>query len=126
MRNITLPQWEQWLVEEQWQGYRLDEIICDTSKPARSDEWVDLLNQVQALRSLFVLTAGFAGETGEALEHFKKWIRDGVLDKPKAALELGDALAYLTWLTHTLGFSLADLAEMNHAKLTARAKKEMP
>ena len=123
---MNLQQWQAWLCDEQWQGYKLDEIIIDTRKLTRTDEWIDMVNHIQALRSLFVLNVGFGGETGEALEHFKKWVRDGELDNRKAGLELGDALAYLTWLAKTLGYTLEDLAQMNYDKLTARVKKEAP
>lgn len=121
---MRIGEWERWLCEEQWQGYRLDEIIIDTTPLRKGDEWVDELNYRQALRSLFILISGFNGEAGEATEHFKKWIRDGRLDRNAAALELGDVLAYLTWLAHTLGFSLEEIAQRNYDKLVARGKVE--
>lgn len=122
---MNLQEWQRWLCEEQWQDYRLDEILIDADpKGQRAFETVDWMNHAQALRSLFILCAGFNGEGGEAVEHFKKWVRDGKLDRYAAALELGDRLAYLTWLAATLGFTLEDLAEFNKAKLDARGKKE--
>ena len=124
MTGMNLDVWQAWLCQNQWQGYHLDDIIIDTTPLNRGEEFVDAMNYRGGLRSLFILTTGFAGETGEALEHFKKWIRDGKLDKRAAGLELGDALAYLTWLAKTLGFTLEDLAEMNYDKLVARGKKE--
>lgn len=121
---MQLDAYQRWLCEQQWQGYRLDEIMQDTVPLHPRDENVDRLNYIGALRSLFILTNGLAGETGETLEHFKKWIRDGKFDRVKAALELGDILAYLTWLTATLGYTLEDIAGLNHDKLVARGKKE--
>lgn len=120
---MKLADWERWLVDEQWDGYRLDEIIFDTQPQAQGDEFVDLMNYAGALRSLFILVSGLGGEQGEATEHFKKWVRDGKLDKVEAATELGDVLAYLTWLTHALGLTLDDVAKLNYDKLIARGRK---
>jgi NTP pyrophosphatase (non-canonical NTP hydrolase) len=120
---MKINDWERWLVEEQWRGYRLDEIMFDAPQPTGTN-FVDWMNAYQALRSLFILTTGFNGEAGETVEHFKKYIRDGIIDRNKAALELGDRLAYLTWLASTLGFTLEQIAELNYTKLMARGKKE--
>jgi NTP pyrophosphatase (non-canonical NTP hydrolase) len=76
--------------------------------------------EAPALRSLAIITAGICGEAGEASEHFKKWMRDGRLNKIEAGIELGDTLAYLTWLAKTLGYTLEDIAKLNYDKLTAR------
>lgn len=120
---MKLEDYQRWLVDEQWNGYKLDEILADTVPLRPSDEYVDLLNYSGALRSLSIIMAGLCGEAGEASEHFKKWIRDGAINKYEAGIELGDTLAYLTWLAASLGYTLEDLATMNHAKLTARGRK---
>lgn len=66
---------------------------------------------------------GVGGEAGEYSEKVKKLIRDGKLDKPLAAKELGDVLWYITASANELGFSLADIAEINIVKLSSRAER---
>lgn len=66
---------------------------------------------------------GLTGEAGEFSEKIKKWIRDGVLDKPLAAKELGDVLWYLTASARELGFTLQDIAEINMVKLLSRKER---
>jgi len=68
---------------------------------------------------------GLAGESGEYTEKVKKLIRDGKLDKPLAAKELSDVLWYLTASAKELGYSLADIAEINIVKLTDRAERNV-
>lgn len=120
---MNVRDWEQWLVEEQWAGYKLDEIMCDAHLPvADLKSPIDLLNAYQALRSLFIICTGFNGEGGEVTEHFKKYIRDGKFDRAKVALELGDRLAYLVWLAHAAGLTLDEIADLNKAKLLARGR----
>lgn len=63
---------------------------------------------------------GLVGEAGEYSEKIKKLIRDGKLDKPLAAKELGDVLWYLTRSANELGYTLTDIAEINLVKLTDR------
>lgn len=63
---------------------------------------------------------GLGGEAGEYSEKVKKLIRDGKLDKPLAAKELGDVLWYLTRSANELGLSLQDIAEINVVKLLDR------
>lgn len=74
------------------------------------------------LRQLYIMSAGLAGETGEVLEHLKKHVRDGVLDRGELALELGDALYYLVRIATWHGFTLAEIQERNIAKLEHRRK----
>ncbi len=66
---------------------------------------------------------GLTGEAGEYSEKVKKLIRDGKLDKPLAAKELGDVLWYLTSCANELGYSLQDVAEINLVKLTDRKER---
>lgn len=63
---------------------------------------------------------GAVGEAGEYAEKIKKYIREGKLDKPLAAKELGDALWYITRSANELGYTLQDIAEINLVKLTDR------
>ena len=48
-------------------------------------------------------------------------MRDGVLNRTEAGIELSDVLAYLTWLAATPGYTLECIAKMNHDKLVARS-----
>lgn len=66
---------------------------------------------------------GLSGEAGEYSEKVKKLIRDGKLDKPLSAKELGDVLWYLTAAAKELGYSLTDIAEINIVKLSDRAER---
>lgn len=113
---MKIAEWEKWLVNEQWNGHPLGLMMSDAVVGGAG-------LKVRALRSLFIITNGLNGEAGEATEHFKKWVRDGKMNKREAGIELGDALAYLTWLAATLGYTLDDIAGLNHEKLTARGKK---
>ena len=65
---------------------------------------------------------GLAGEAGELLDLLKK-----DLFKPNTDVlphhylnELGDCLYYLSIIAFQLGFTLDELSQMNHAKLTER------
>lgn len=72
------------------------------------------------MRLLYVATAGLAGETGETIEHFKKWVRDGVVPGKECLLEMGDALHYFTVLAWAAGFTLEEIMAANKAKLDER------
>lgn len=113
---MNLRAYQEWLVNEQWNGYPLDRMLGDAVTPATNSP-----EPYRALQSLYILTNGIGGEVGEAKEHFKKWVRDGRINKTEAGIELGDVLAYLTWLAATLGYRLEDIAKMNHDKLVARS-----
>ena len=121
--NMSMRQYQEWL-RERWDGYPLERMLDDAMLPKTSVVLPDeLLNAWRALRSLNIISNGLNGEAGEASEHFKKWVRDGKLNKYEAGIELGDTLNYLIWLAATLGYSLEDIAQMSKAKLTAHGKK---
>lgn len=68
---------------------------------------------------------GLCGEAGEVAEKVKKLYRDadGILDEDRRhaiGLELGDCLWYLAAAANDAGFTLAEIAELNMAKLAAR------
>ena len=64
---------------------------------------------------------GLAGETGELIEHIKKWQGQGhPLNKTHLVFELGDVLFYLAQFCTCSGFSLEHIAKMNIRKLRQR------
>ncbi|MEH6431909.1 nucleoside triphosphate pyrophosphohydrolase family protein [Bacillus sp. H7(2023)] len=75
---------------------------------------------------------GLSGESGEVADIVKKAIFHGHGFDPahcpgeeegnthKIALELGDILYYISIMSHEMGYTLEDIAEMNIAKLTKR------
>ena len=65
---------------------------------------------------------GLVGESGEVAEKFKKLIRDksGRMtqdDKVEIMKELGDVLWYINSISHSLGFTLEDVANKNLEKV---------
>ena len=69
---------------------------------------------------------GLVGDAGELANKVKKILRDrnGRIDgdtRHEIALELGDVLWYVADLAGAIGYSLGSIAEMNEAKLRARA-----
>ena len=72
---------------------------------------------------ILVPLLGLAGETGELLSEYKKFLRDGPahkLFKERLAEELGDLLWYLSNCATKFGLSLDDVATQNLAKCRAR------
>lgn len=64
---------------------------------------------------------GLAGESGELLDLFKKWIFHGKpLDESHAKKELGDVLWYVAEIAHSMGWDLDEIMAMNIDKLRAR------
>lgn len=71
------------------------------------------------------MVLGLADESGEVLGKFKKLLRDkkGVLtdeDRKEIAKEIGDVLWYVSSVSHLLGYSLQEVAQMNLDKLSSR------
>lgn len=72
-------------------------------------------------KALAIQALGFAGETGEVVEHFKKHIRDGAPLHTTALLhELGDAFHYWMRLVQAAGFTPEQVLRANIDKLEAR------
>ena len=64
---------------------------------------------------------GLAGESGELLDLFKKWIfHSKPLDEEHAKKELGDVLWYVAEIAYSLGWNLDEIMAMNIDKLKAR------
>lgn len=73
---------------------------------------------------------GLAGESGEAVDKIKKLHRDhgGVVTPAIAAgvaLELGDALWYISDLAGQFGYTLQQIAELNIEKLESRRERNV-
>lgn len=68
---------------------------------------------------------GMCGEAGEVADKVKKVIRDNNQEfteekKAEIAKEIGDVLWYAATLSHDLGYSLEEIAQMNYEKLHSR------
>lgn len=71
--------------------------------------------------TLAVLTLGLVGESGEIADHIKKYMGQGHdFDEQKIKLELGDLFYYVAVMSHVLGFTLQDVAQVNIDKLSKR------
>lgn len=105
---LDIDVYQDWLCHDRWNGYPLTLMLADS------------VDYFPALHSLAVINSGLCGEAGEASEHIKKWIRDQRLNRREAAIELGDVLAYLTWLGRALGYSIEEIAYLNYEKLRDR------
>lgn len=71
---------------------------------------------------------GLSGEAGEAVDKFKKILRDknGVIsdeDKEAIVKELGDVMWYVASIARYLGVPLSEVAEKNIEKLDGRLKR---
>ena len=64
---------------------------------------------------------GLAGESGELLDMFKKWIFHNTrLDRNHAKKELGDCCWYIAMIAHSMGWDLDEIFQMNVDKLRDR------
>lgn len=71
----------------------------------------------------YVLVA-LGGEVGEALNHYKKLLRDGENGQmAKVDEEIGDMLWYIARYASERGMSLSELSEKNLDKLSGRAQR---
>jgi NTP pyrophosphatase (non-canonical NTP hydrolase) len=66
---------------------------------------------------------GLAGESGEAVEKVKKYLRDGRLDRAGLIKEMGDVLWYLSALSRDVGTTLGEVANRNLLKLADRQRR---
>lgn len=70
-------------------------------------------------------TLGLTGEAGEVSDKVKKVLRDNdsvFTDEKKLeiAKEIGDVLWYCATLSHDIGYTLSDIAQINYEKLHSR------
>jgi len=74
-----------------------------------------------AVHRLTISALGLAGESGEVVEHIKKFAGHGhPLDRDRIVNELGDVLWYVADIAACIGVSLDDVAKMNVDKLAKR------
>jgi NTP pyrophosphatase (non-canonical NTP hydrolase) len=84
------------------------------------DFWFSADSNKDPLRSLFIMTAGLAGEVGEAIEKIKKHVRDGHLDKELLKKELGDVAYYWARICREFEFQPSEVLQANVDKLESR------
>lgn len=72
------------------------------------------------LRSLFIMTAGLGGETGEVLEKLKKYVRDNTFERDLVVKELGDVLYYAVRIARYFGITPSEMIASNIEKLEGR------
>lgn len=70
-------------------------------------------------------TLGLTGEAGEVSDKVKKVLRDNNFiftedKKTEIAKEVGDVLWYCATLSHDIGYTLEEIAQMNYDKLHSR------
>lgn len=73
-------------------------------------------------------TLGLTGEAGEVSDKVKKVLRDNQCNftdekKKEIAKEIGDVLWYIATLSHDIGYTLEEIAEINNAKLSSRKER---
>jgi NTP pyrophosphatase (non-canonical NTP hydrolase) len=66
------------------------------------------------------MALGLAGETGEALEHIKKLIRDGTWDREAFIKEMGDQLFYFVRILRYFTILPSEVMAANIEKLESR------
>lgn len=80
------------------------------------------INPVLSEKELIINSClGMAGETGEFIEHIKKWQGQGhSLDQEHIVYELGDVLFYIAQACTSFHITLEEVAEKNIQKLRQR------
>lgn len=70
------------------------------------------------------LPMNLASEAGEVAGKFAKYFRgDGPINEEAVLLEVGDCLWHLAVLSHYMGTSLEEVAQMNTKKLNSRTAR---
>lgn len=95
--NANIDAFAEW-VEDNW---------CSTKRPNED-------------RDLTIASLGFAGETGESIEHIKKYFRDGVFDRQKFIKEMGDAIHYWTKILNIFEIKPSEVLHENRVKIADR------
>lgn len=91
------------------------------------NEYQDFVSTMKAYpekHAIVYPALGLVGEAGEISEKVKKWLRgDRELDREGLLKELGDPLWYIASLADDLGFTLQEVVDANHDKLTSRKER---
>jgi NTP pyrophosphatase (non-canonical NTP hydrolase) len=101
-------------------------FVADTSR-AEAQKIIDLFTKGDDDDARELLAAiGMAGEGGEVLEHYKKWLFHGKPRDDQAIIkEIGDVLWYVFLWCEATGYPFEYILERNKEKLeTRRAAKE--
>ena len=90
--------------------------------------WATRLDKASSATSLeaqelFYLGLGLAGETGEVVEHLKKFLRDGVWLPERVADELGDVAYDWARLCLATGHHPSDILQKSVQKIEAKAQQ---
>jgi len=73
--------------------------------------------------SIAIMGLGLAGESGEVVEHLKKFIRDDHINITELKKELGDSLYYWSRICKQYGLSPTEVISANVEKLTSRRER---
>ncbi len=76
-------------------------------------------------RSLTIASLGLAGETGESLEHIKKYFRDGKWDETAFKKEMGDGIYYWCKILNHFGIDPVEVLQMNVDKIEDRRARNV-
>lgn len=104
-----------------------DSIVDQLISMIKNGSTDNVYDLVKAYNISYV-ALGLTGEAGEIANKVKKILRDnnGVVDddvKEEIAKELGDVLWYIGSMSKEIGYSLEEIIQMNHNKLTSRLKR---
>jgi NTP pyrophosphatase (non-canonical NTP hydrolase) len=72
---------------------------------------------------LSIMGFGLAGESGEVMEHLKKYLRDGTLNEEALKKELGDVVFYWARICRYFGFSPSSVLDAQIEKTKGRKKR---
>jgi NTP pyrophosphatase (non-canonical NTP hydrolase) len=84
------------------------------------DNWFSADDDKDPIRSLFIMSLGLAGESGEVCEKIKKLVRDGNTDMDLLKKELGDVIFYWARLCRHFDMDPSDVIATNIKKLDDR------
>jgi len=115
---MDLNHYQRWTKSTAVYEAGIDELITEGMKPGNR-----YLIEGALIGSYLAL--GLASESGEFAGKYKKVLRDKHSQDTveDLAQELGDQLWYLARSAHALGYTLEELAQLNHDKLEDRKRR---